>query len=197
MDQVNRPGSYTQNIGRSTIKGVEAEGRVLITPTTQVSADVEYLDARNDSFTYLTVGYPYTNCGVSAAGATATGLPLFNVNCSGLPAYNSPKWSVNLAAQQTIPLGDYKLVVSADTQYKTSRYTYFDYASEQIQRASYTTNAQLSFGPASGQWSVSAFVRNIEDNRLLSAPIAFSPFVAAYLTPPRTFGGRISYKFKG
>ena len=151
VDQLFRPGSYPQNIGRSTIKGVEAEGRVLVTPTTQLSADVQYLHARNDSFTYQQpqfLGYPYTNCAVTPVGAN------FNINCSGLPSYNSPTWTINLAGQQTVPIGDYKLVFTADTQYKTSRYTYFDYASEQLQPASWTTDAQVAFGPASGKWSV-------------------------------------------
>ena len=194
VDEINRPGSYTQNVGRSTIKGVEAEGRVLVTPTTQISADVQYLHARNDSFSFNVVGYPITNCAVSSAGFAGR-FPLFLVNCSGLPSYNSPTWSVNLSGQQTVPLGDYKLVFTADTQYKTSRFTYFDYATEQLQRASWTTNAQVSFGPASGKWSVAGFVRNLENTRLLAAPIAFQGLLSAYTTPPRTFGGRVSVKF--
>ena len=197
VDNLFRPGSYTQNIGRSTIKGVEAEGRVLVTPTTQISADVQYLDARADSFTYQQpqfLGYPYTNCKVSNT-TLAGGAAGFNVDCSGLPSYNSPKWSLNLSGQQTVPLGEYKLVFTADTQYKTSRYTYFDYASEQLQPASWTTNAQISFGPASGRWSVAGFVRNIENTRLLAAPVAFFGLVSAFTTPPRTVGGRVSVKF--
>ena len=122
-------------------------------------------------------------------------MPYFNVNCAGLPSYNSPTWTLNLSGQQTVPVGDYNLVFTGDTQYKTSRYTYFDYATEQLQRASWTTNAQISFGPASGKWSVAGFVRNIENSRLLSSPIAFGGNVAAFLTPPRTFGGRVSAKF--
>ena len=194
MDEINRPGSYTQNVGRSTIKGIEAEGRVLVTPTTQLSADVQYLHARNDSFAFTVVGYPITNCAVASAGFAGR-FPIFSVNCSGLPSYNSPTWSINLSGQQTIPLGDYKLVFTADTQYKTKRYTYFDYATEQLQRASWTTNAQMSFGPASGKWSVAAYVRNIENKRLLAAPIAFQGLLSAYTTPPRTYGARLSYKF--
>ena len=102
---------------------------------------------------------------------------------------------MNLSGQQTVPVGDYKLVFTADTQYKTSRYTYFDYATEQLQPASWTTNAQLSFGPQNGRWSVAGFVRNIENTRLLAAPIAFGGVVAAYTSPPRTFGARVSAKF--
>ena len=172
-DALGRPGSYTQNIGRSTIKGIEVEGRVLVTPTTEVTADVQYLDAKNKSFTYTTIGYPYTNCGVTPAGFAGV-LPLFSVNCAGQRAYNSPKWSLNLGGQQTVPLGDYKVVFGIDTQFKTKRYTYFDYATEQLQRASWTTNAQVAFGPKNNRWSLQAFVRNIENNRLLAAPVAFS-----------------------
>ncbi|WP_174290872.1 TonB-dependent receptor [Sphingomonas bacterium] len=197
VDALNRPGSYTQNIGRSEIKGVEVEGRVLVTKTTELNADVQYLDAKAKSFTYSTLGYPYTNCAVSPSTlAPLFGIvPFFNVNCAGLPSYNSPKWSLNLGGSQTVPVGDYKLVFGVDTAYKTSRYTYFDYASEQIQTASWTTNGQISFGPANGRWSLQGFVRNIENHRLLTAPVAFGNVLSAFTSPPRTFGGRASVKF--
>lgn len=192
FDAINRPGSYTQNIGRSTIKGVEVEGRVLVTETTELTADVQYLDAKNKSFTFRTIGYPYTNCAV----APVTGSPiLFDVNCAGLPAYNSPKWSLNLGGRQTVPVGDYKVVFGVDTAYKSSRYTYFDYATEQLQRASWTTNGQISFGPNDGRWSVLGFVRNIEDHRLLTSPVAFGGVLSSFTSPPRTYGGRVSVKF--
>ena len=194
VDALLRPGSYTQNIGRSEIKGVEVEGRVLVTKTTELTADVQYLDAKAKSFTYQTVGYPYTNCGVTPAGFAGF-FPLFTVNCAGLPSYNSPTWSINLGGSQTVPVGDYKLVFGADTAYKTSRYTYFDYATEQLQPASWTTNGQISFGPANGRWSLQGFVRNIENHRLLTSPVAFGGVVAAFTSPPRTFGGRVSIKY--
>ena len=190
-DLLGRPGSYTQNIGRSTIKGVEVEGRVLVTPTTVLSADVQFLDAKNNEFTYNNLGYPYTNCAVAPTASPA----VFSVNCSGLPSYNSPKFSLNLAAEQTIKLGDYKLILRADTQHKSSRWTYFDYATEQLQRSSWTTNAQVSFGPADSRWSIVGFIRNIENDRLLASPVASFGLLAGYTTPPRTYGARVSFKF--
>ncbi len=190
-DRLGRPGSYTENIGRSTIKGFEVETRALVTPTTTISADFQYLDAENKFFTYRTLGYPYTNCAVATTASPAQ----FDVNCAGFPGYNSPKYSLNLAAEQTVPLGDYKLVFGADTQYKTGRYTYFDYATEQYQPKSWTSNAQVSFGRADGSWSLQGFVRNIENDRLLTAPVAVFGLLAGYTTPPRTYGVRASVKF--
>ncbi|WP_174279019.1 TonB-dependent receptor [Sphingomonas bacterium] len=197
VDALNRPGSYTQNIGKSKIKGVEAEGRVLVTKTTELTADVQYLDAKDKSFTYSTLGYPYTNCAVSPSTLPPLfGLvPFFNVNCAGQRSYNAPKWSVNLGGSQTVPLGDYKIVFGVDTAYKTKRYTYFDYATEQLQPSSWTTNAQVSFGPKDGHFSVQGFVRNIENDRLLTAPVAFGGVLTSFTTPPRTYGARLSVKF--
>ncbi len=195
FDLVGRAGNFTQNIGSSRIYGAEVEARALITPTTTLTADVQYLDAKNKTFVYnqsKLLGQPYTNCAVSTNAANAA---LFDINCSGLPGYNSPKLTFNLSAEQVVPLGAYKLVFGASTQYRSGRYVYFDYQPEQFQTAQFTTNAQVSFGPASDRWSVSGFVRNIENDRLLVAPIAFLNLVAAYTSAPRTYGGRVSVKF--
>ena len=86
-------------------------------------------------------------------------------------------------------------MIGADTQHKSSRYTYFDYATEQLQRSSWTTNAQVAFGPGDNRWSISGFIRNIEDDRLLTSPIAAFGLLAGYTTPPRTYGARASVKF--
>lgn len=189
-----RAGSIVENVGRSTIKGVEVEGTIRATPTTTLSADVQYLDARQKFFQYSVpvAQRVRTNCLVTNSTTQAGFL---TINCSGLPSYNSPKWTVNLAAEQRVPLGDYELVIGADTQYKTKRYMGFEYQPEQIQHSSWTSNAQVSFGPSDNRWSVGAFVRNIENNRLYAVPFTFGNILTAYTTPPRTYGVRGSVKF--
>ena len=162
------------------------------------STDVQYLHARDDSFTYQVAAGtapPYTNCTVSPTTQTAGGIPLLNVNCAGLPGYNSPTITVNLGLEQTIPFDRFKLVVGANTQHKSSYYTYFDYENEQIQRAYWQTDVNVSFGPRDDRWSVGGFVRNVENNRLLVAPVSFANLIAAYTSSPRTYGGRVSVKF--
>ncbi len=188
-----RANSIVQNVGRADIKGVEVEGRVLVTPTTTLSADVQYLDAKNKFFTYQVpiALQSLTGCAVSPAATPG----FLNVNCAGRPAFNSPNWTLNLGAEQKIPVGDYQFIVSADTQYKSSRYEGFEYQQGELQRASWTTNAQLFFGPANGRWSVAGFVRDIENDRLLAVPFSFGGVLVAYTTPPRTYGLRGSVKF--
>ena len=196
LDLSGRTAQFIQNIGTSRIKGVEAEGRVLVTPTTLISADVQYLDARNRAFTYqqgAATGAPLTGCSY----ALSTNPAFYNVNCAGKQAYNSPKWTVNLAAQQTFHVGDYKLVVGGDTQYKSTRTVGFEYLAEQRVGSTWTTNAQVSFGPASDRWSIAGFVRNIENDRILNFAVTH-PLANALVggsTAPRTYGARASVKF--
>ena len=195
-DLDGRTANITQNIGSARIRGVEVEGRVLVTPTTLLSTDIQYLDADNRDFVYQQANTgtpPLVGCGYALNAATN----IYNVNCSGLPAYNSPRWTLNFGAQQTIPLGAFEIVAQADTQYRTSRYVGFAYLPEQKQGDVWRSNAQLSFGPSDDNWSISGFVRNIENKRTVaySATTPLANALVAGTLAPRTYGVRGSFRF--
>ena len=101
-----------------------------------------------------------TGCRQSVTSAT-----LRTVDCSGRPTFNSPKWTANVGIEQTLRLPGYKLVASADTQYRSSRYVGFDYTVQEHQTATFETNAELTLTPDVGQWSLQAYVRNLENTR--------------------------------
>jgi iron complex outermembrane receptor protein len=196
LDRANVQGRFTENVGSSTIKGVEAEGKFLLTPTTLLSADAQYLDSVYKNFIFQTpVGRapPYTTCGLSLS-ATAG---FYDVNCSGKPGFNSPKWTINLGAQQTLKLGEYKIVLGVDTQYKSSYYIAFDYRPSQLISPVWRSNATISFGNIDDRWSIAGFVRNIEDHRtpMTASTQPFGNLEVAIPTAPRTFGVRVSGKF--
>jgi iron complex outermembrane receptor protein len=196
LDANGNTANQTRNIGKSRIMGLELESQFLATPTTLLSTTVQYLDAEAQTYIYPTSSAgarPLTGCAIQP-NASPT---LLNVNCSGFPNYNSPKWTINLAAQQTIAFGDRKVVLGADTQYKSERYMAFQYLPEQLVQAAWRSNAQVSFGPADDHWSLSAYVRNIEDERtpafLSAAPS--TNFLVASITAPLTYGLRLSATF--
>ncbi|WP_189338520.1 TonB-dependent receptor [Sphingobium sp. SCG-1] len=195
VDLIGRAGNFTQNIGKSRMKGVEVESSILVTPNSLLSADVQYLKARNIDFTYQQakfLGLPRTLCKVSTNAANAA---LYDVDCAGLQSYNAPTWTFNLRGEQTIPIGDYKMVLSANTQHRSARHTNVDYRPEQVQAASWSSDAQLSFGTKDGRWSIAGYVRNIENNRLIVAGTGFLGLLSGYTSPPRTYGVRTSAKF--
>lgn len=195
-DLDGRTANITQNIGGARIRGVEVEGRFLVTPTTLLSTDIQYLDAKNQSFVYQQANTgtpPLVGCGYALNAATN----IYNVDCSGFPAFNAPEFTLNFGAQQTIPVGGFEIVAQADTQYRTSRYVGFQYLAEQRLGDVWRTNAQLSFGPSDDKWSISAFVRKIENNRTVAfsstTPLA-NALVSGTLSP-RTYGVRGAFKF--
>ncbi|WP_246543661.1 TonB-dependent receptor [Novosphingobium profundi] len=197
IDAAGNQGQFTENAGSSTIKGAEAEAQVLLTETTLLSAQVQYLDARYTSFVYnepIGATPPLTGCPYSVSTTTAG---QYEIDCSGRRAYQGPKWTINLGAQQTFALGDYKLVIAGDTQFKTSRTVAFQYLAEQKVGSTWTSNANLDFGPEDGRWSIGAFVRNIENNRIVSAGLTYNAASAATVvtTPPRTYGVRAGMTF--
>jgi len=196
LDANLRPANITTNVGKSDIKGVEAEAQLLATRTTLLRANVQYLDAQYKRFTYQVPNQgapPFTGCPVSVAANPA----LFNVNCGGFPAFNAPKWTVNLGAQQTIEIGDFKVIGAIDTQYKSSRYIFFQYQPGQFVGDTWLTNGQIGLSPANDGWTISAFVRNIENNRI---PVFAPPHPTINLLPvqtsaPRTYGVRVTASF--
>lgn len=197
IDRAGASANFTENIGRASIKGAEVETRFLLTPSTLLSADVQYLDTSYKNFTYqVPVGRgtpPFTTCDVTRA----TGSAFFDVDCSGFPAYNSPKWTLNLGGQQTLELGGYEVVFGADAQYRTKRYIGFDYRPSQLVGPDWRTNAQISIGDADDRWDVAAFVRNIEGNRTptFASDISFGAFNAVIPSAPRTYGVRATTRF--
>ena len=184
-------GVITHNVGASTNKGAEVEGRALLTPTTTVSADVQYLDAKYDSFSYPSPVRPFTGCGVTQAGA------LFTIDCSGKTAINSPKWTVNFGGEQVIPMGAYQIVLSADAQYQSGHYIGSDYIPTEYVDHVWTENAQISVGTKDGKYLVSAFIRNIGNNRspTYGSPAPASNLIVNFPAPPRLYGVRLSTRF--
>jgi iron complex outermembrane recepter protein len=197
IDQAGQQGNFTQNIGQSKIYGFDVESRFLVTPTTVINAQVQYLKTKYQKFLYqLPVGQfpPFVGCPVAVNPANPA---FYNVDCSGKPAYNAPKWTVNLGAEKTIKLGNYKLIASADTQYRSSRFVGFEYLPGQLVGSTWTSNAQLSFAPIGDSWTIAAFIRNIENNRFaVTANTCSICSALIYLTnPPQTYGVRGSVKF--
>lgn len=196
INSVGAVGLLTKNIGRSEAKGVEVEALAQVTTSTNLRANLQYVDSRYKSFTYVSPARPYTGC-VTTASATPTGAP-FTVDCAGFPLFNAPKWTVNLGAQQRFSLSDkLELVVDADTQYRSSRYTNFTLTPQDLQGPTWISNAQATLSVDDGRWSVTAFVRNIENNRYqtFDTQVPGSNLYVSLNAQPRTYGLRVATQF--
>jgi iron complex outermembrane receptor protein len=191
----------TRNIGDSTIKGVDLDVDLKPTPNTLLSASVQYLHGKYDSFTYFVPDQglpPNTACAFSPATQTVNGsaLKLFQIDCSGKPAFNSPRWSFILNGEQTIPLDTLKLVLQADTRYRSASYSTADYLPYLKSKANFVTDASITLGKDDDRLFASLYMRNIfNSRRQLGGNITTANLVTSAVEEPRTYGVRIGGKF--
>jgi iron complex outermembrane receptor protein len=191
----------TRNIGNSTIKGVDLDVDLKATPNTLLSASVQYLHGQYDSFTYFAPNQglpPNTACAYSPTTQTVNGtvLALYQVDCSGKPAFNSPRWSFILNGEQTIPLDAFKIVLQADTRYRSSSYSTADYLPYLKSKANFVTDASITLSTADDSKFISFYMRNIGNSRRqLGGNVTTANLVVSAVEEPRTYGVRIGGKF--
>lgn len=198
IDINGNQGQFTQNIGNSTNRGVQVDLQAKPARDTVLSANVQYLDAAYDSFVFtVPIGNapPLTGCKASPTiGNAAT----YTVDCSGKTAFNAPRWTLTLGGQQTVHLGDFDLVLSADTQFKTSQVVGFDYLPVETTPDYWSSNVEAALMKAdSKRWSVALFARNLENRRIVTAAPLYNigGVVMNVTTAPRTYGIRLMSKF--
>src|SRR5690606_14964046 len=160
----------TRNIGNSTIKGVDLDLELRATRNTRLSAAVQYLDTEYDSFTYFVPNQglpPNTTCGYAPTTQSVNGttINVFEIDCSGRPAFNSPRWSFNLNAEQTIPFDTFRVVLQAGTRYRGTSYSTADYLPYLRSRANFVSDASITFADHDDSMFLSLYVRNIENNQ--------------------------------
>ena len=191
IDGLGRVGVITRNIGQSSIKGFEIEGKAKPMANTTLTAALQYVDSNYDSFTYATPARPYSGCKVTGAA------PAFVVDCSGKRLFNSPELTANFGVEHVIPMGDLEVVLDADTQYRSSRNVGFEFIPDENVGPTWLSNAQVSLGRSDGRWVAAAFVHNIEDGqeKIFATPVPGSNLLVSIHSTPRTYGLRLSTRF--
>lgn len=196
--------SKTENVGKSRMYGFDAEMRFQLTANDLLSADLQYLNSKYSSFDYLQLSAngapPRVGCAVTPSATVPINAParLYNVDCSGRPGINAPKWAANLAYQRRFPIGDYALVAQARSRVESGRYLTLEYLPDSYQKRVMTSDASLTLEAPDTRWSLTAFVNNIEDRTVMSGSSGVRPFLnATYasLRPPRTYGVRANVRY--
>ncbi|CCA90383.1 TonB-dependent receptor [Novosphingobium sp. PP1Y] len=197
-------GSLTTNAGQSRIYGAEVEMRFAPTRHDQFSANVQYLNGKYNSLqtaNFSPTGAPVsTGCtvtGTRLANPGVNGARFFDIDCSGKPTVNSPRWSANVGYEHTFDLGgDMELIAGLRSNIESSRFLNANFRDVEKQGAFMMSDAYLTLEGPEGRWTVTAFINNIEDEEVLaragSRPILDFPI--GTLRPPRTYGARLGFK---
>jgi iron complex outermembrane receptor protein len=177
--------SVILNAGSATTKGIELQSELVPVDGLHLNATLGYLDAHYTKFN-STNGPPcsadpkITGCSVSYAGEQLPFAPMWDGSISG--TYD---WSVLN--------GD----ASATLQYTYHSKQWGNYTEEATERLPSVglLNANVSWGPKSGNWTVVVWGRNLTNNLYQAAALDVPPlFTEVVLGNPREYG--VDFKFK-
>jgi iron complex outermembrane recepter protein len=165
---------YVVNAGAGKISGLELESRWRVLTDTELRAAVTYTDAHYGNFAAPQVQ-----------------------NMNGARVVGTPKWTLSLGVQQSWELADGLLTAGVQTRisdgYPVSLDNSLPGGTFNSQQGSFNkTDLRLSYAPASDRWSVSLWLKNLENSAQTTQAL---PFGRVQITDPRTFGANLSYKF--
>lgn len=199
------PVFKTENAGSATIYGAEAELLWQPTPDDLLSINLQYLHSKYDEMHYqaysVSGATPVVGCAISATDLTGASAQarIFDVDCSGRPLVNAPRWVLNAGYQHGFDLGGSgKLTAAVDTRVESARYLSIDFLGEGRQKSYMMSNARITYETPSGMFAITGFVNNLEDKLVFSNSLqspAKAGVVYNQLRPPRTYGVRGTVKF--
>ncbi|MEC3947864.1 TonB-dependent receptor [Sphingobium sp. HWE2-09] len=198
------PTFATENVGRATFKGLELETRFAATPTTMLGADLQYLDAKYNSFTFLQsngsgIANPaiFNGTGCPTQGFDAPSGNSFRVNCSGQRPPNAPKWTLNLSGQQKVPLESGELVFDARAHYQSRTLIGLEFLPVETQPGYWLADAAITYNGPDRRFYISGFINNMFNETVKSQifPTPGTQFYGTTLRPPRTYGVRAGFAF--
>lgn len=200
-------GSRTENAGKSRMYGLELESMWQPTANDRFNLNVQYLNGKYNSL--QTANFSGTGAPV-ATGCTVLGSRLanptvpgntarfFDLDCSGKPAVNAPRWSINAGFEHAFPLSDTtRLLVGARTTIESSRFLNANFRPEERQGSYMMSDAYITGEFANGAVNATLFVNNLEDKEVIqragTRPVL--DFPVGKLAPPRVWGVRVGYRF--
>lgn len=162
------------NAAKATTEGVEFEGAWIPIDGLTLSGTVGYLHAVYDEF----------------ASGTGPG----SVDYSGRDLVYSPKWNASVGAEYAFNAFEGVMDASLQYVYNGARWGNYTQAPSERMDAYGLLNANLSWSPPSGKWTVALWGRNLADKKYISLALDAPPlFTEGLLGAPRQVG--VDFKF--
>lgn len=173
-------GSATVNAGESRIWGVEMNAVLQSYEMGRLTLSANYTRARYLEF-------------LASAGWDAS----INLDLSGNRLPLSPELSFSARYEKTFDLAGGTLTPSVAVKYQSEQFFAATNFENQKQDAYAYVDLGLDYSPASLEWTLQAFVKNLTDEVVFSEAgefYTFNNYTYAY-QPPRTYGARLTVNF--
>lgn len=198
LNQNNFPVLATVNAGKAHMYGGSVDIVWKPTPNDTLRGAVEYTHSKYDSFSRILPAFavfPSTVCTVTPGGVGP--FAPTTVDCAGQPVLRAPKWVASAGYEHRFELGNGNTVTfNGDMTYGSGRYLTLNYTPLAYQESYALFNASLTYEASEIGLTVTGWIRNIGDKRVMANADQFVDFYSRPpLMPPRTFGGSIRYAF--
>lgn len=181
-------GARTDTAGSARLYGADLELNLLATPRDLVTFNVLYNNTKYEEFSF-------TN-------QVAVIFPPVTSDFSGSSFPNAPEWQGTFGYQHTFDLGSGEIVAGLRSRFSSEWFGALvedDAVRDEVTQDSYTrTDVELTYNSGNGMWSITAYVRNVEDEAVFSTAQANNPAdhgTWAAILPPRTYGGIVYVRF--
>ena len=187
-------GSRTLNAGKARIWGIESDFVYAATDDLRLRLTVNYLNSKLTKFVGSHVGMLGA---INDSDPVTPGNQPFDF--SGNRPVQSPKWTLAGGFDYTFHIGEDKLTAGVFSRYKSEHFlSPFNRAADR-QKGYSQTDVTLEYTNASGNFSLQAYVRNLENYRpaTFSAlnPVAGLSLWSYIFGAPRTYGAQATMKF--
>lgn len=176
----------------ATIQGLDLDMIWAATANTTLGLSMQFLDATYDSLTLVSdPGQGRFGC---ASRGVSAGLETYS--CAGNDMLYSPEFGADLNINHVINIGDYDLSLTAVASHRSEQQTNFLFLDE-TESESYTTlNFDATLFANDGGWSISAFIRNVTDEQIITnTNVSNRGLNYAVYSPPQTYGLRLTANF--
>ena len=176
----------------ATIQGLDVDMVWLASDSTKISANVQFLDAQYDELTLI--GDP----GRGRFGCDVVGIEggVESFDCSGADMLYSPEFGADLTVNHELDLGGNTLALTAIMSHRAKQQTNFIFLEETYADSYTTLHLDATLMSVDGDWSVSAYARNVTDEQFsLNTNVSNRGLAYGIYSPPMTYGLRVQLSF--
>jgi iron complex outermembrane receptor protein len=161
-----------RNAGKAKSKGFELEVTALPFRGLTLNGSLAYLDAN------------YTDFIVNPSA-----LPELQINFAGEPLINAPKWNATAGFSLKVPVASGELMTTGQYSYTSSKFSAFTNLPTDKIGSVNLVNATMSWSPASDNWSIGVFGRNLFNEKYYGQKLTLPGIgILASLGNPREYG---------
>ena len=177
VGQLIQGRTQTVNAGASEIYGAELEATALLGPADRIDGSISYLHARFTDFLLVVDGV--------------------NRQLAGNRPPQAPDLSFNVGYEHDFDVFSGRLTPRIQTHFETKTFLQVNNYNSDKQGSYTRSDFNLTYTPDEGHWSAQAYVRNIENSKILAFAQERPPFgtYTYQFEAPRTYGVELSYKF--